>query len=143
MKKFLIILSVLIAIINLTFLYERDFGRSGFGPAAMFIEVILTGSFLFFLVTVILYGTRFREMMIRIWLTLLSFFVSFVVVEAVASFLLVKPLSPPLVPDEFRHHKLIPNTNSYFEQPDFSYIQRVNNFGLRGKDIQIKKDLNP
>lgn len=139
MKRLLIFFTVLIAIINFIFLYERDFGRGGFGPAALLAEIVLAGTFLFFLITVILYETRFREIMTRIWLVLLSVIVGFVLLETLASFVLVEPLSPPLVPDEYRHHKLIPNTQSYFEQRDFSYIQRVNNFGLRGKDITIKK----
>jgi len=69
----------------------------------------------------------------------LSIGFTFVVVDLVAGALLVKPLSPALSPDKLRDHKLVPNTDSRFEQPDFSYIQHVNNLGIRGKDSSFKK----
>jgi len=139
MKKGLILFTIITALINFIFLYERDFGGGGFGPAAMFVGFFLATLFLFILITLILYETRFRDTMTKIWLAIISILVTFVIVETAVSLLLVTPLSPPLVTDEFRHHKLVPNTKSYFEQRDFSYVQRVNNIGLRGKDIKIKK----
>ena len=76
------------------------------------------------------------------WLALISLFITYFIVEVVASYFLVGPLSPQMVPDEFVHHKLVPNKSSYFEHRDYTYIQRVNNLGLRGKDIEIKKPSN-
>jgi lysophospholipase L1-like esterase len=93
------------------------------------------------LITLLLYGTRHRAMTAKVWLALGSVGITYVLVDVVAGFILIRPLSPPLAPDEFRHHKLVPNTYSEFTQQDFHYIQRVNNLGLRGKDQQREKAL--
>jgi hypothetical protein len=33
------------------------------------------------------------------------------VVDLGAGYLFIKPLSPPLVPDQYVHHKMLPNTS--------------------------------
>lgn len=86
-----------------------------------------------------LLGTRWHEVVVRTWLLFLSITLTFAVVDVVAALVLVKPLSPLLVPDPVRHHKFVPNTNSRVEQPEFSYIQHVNNIGLRGEDTTFQK----
>jgi lysophospholipase L1-like esterase len=64
---------------------------------------------------------------------------TYIAVDVIAGLILIRPLSPPLAPDEYRHHKLVPNTYSEFSQQDFHYVQRVNNLGLRGLDRPLKK----
>jgi hypothetical protein len=59
-----------------------------------------------------------------------------------AGYLLIKPLSPPLVPDDYVHRKMKPNTFSRFKTNEFDYIQRVNNIGLRGHNVDMVKGLN-
>ena len=93
-------------------------------------------------VTLLSYETRYHETITRIWLLTISTGITFIVVDIMAGWLLIKPLSPALSPDKIRHHKLVPNTNSRFEQADFSYIQRVNNIGIRGKDRLLVKPEN-
>jgi hypothetical protein len=72
-------------------------------------------------------------------LTLVSVSISYFVIDFVAGLVLITPLSPELVPDEVRHHKLAPDSYSRLEQRDFSYVQRVNNLGLRGADTTWEK----
>ena len=88
--------------------------------------------------TLILYETRFREIVTRIWLLTISFGSTFIVLDLVAGAILINPLSPELSPDRIRHHKLVPNTYSRFEYVDFIYTQRVNNLGLRGEDTDLE-----
>lgn len=49
------------------------------------------------------------------------------------------PLSPPLVPDDHRHHVLVSDALVEIRQQDFAYIQRVNHLGLRGREITVEK----
>ena len=142
MKKIISILTFFITIINIIFFYDRHTNNSSFGPTAMIIGLTLILLFLFFLISLILYETRYKGLVQKIYMIISSTLITFLVVEFIASYFLLQSLSPKIVPDEYRHHKLVPNTYSYFEQPDFSYIHRVNNFGLRGKDIDIEKSPN-
>jgi hypothetical protein len=139
MKIFLRVLLVLTGIIIAVGVYERGFVKSNFGPALLSAMLILVVFFLCLLVTLLTYETRFRETVMKIWIVVISASIAFILLDIIAGYFLIKPLSPELVPDRYRHHKLVPNTYSRFEQRDFSYIQRVNNIGLRGEDIQIKK----
>lgn len=142
MKKLIFIVIVISIAMAVAIVYDRYFVHSEFGPSsllgvAFFLLVALTLT-----ATLCSFGTRFHEAVTRTWLVVLSVACTFVVVDLVAGVLLVKPLSPALSPDKIRHHKLVPNTDSRFEQPDFSYIQHVNNLGIRGKDTSFKKPAN-
>jgi hypothetical protein len=132
---FLIITGTLCAVV----FYECAFVRSSFGPSMMLAVSIPGLLFICLLITLFLYETRFRETVSKLWIVVLSVSVTFLLADIVAGYFLIKPLSPEIVQDEYRHHKLVPNTYSRFEQRDFSYIQRVNNVGLRGNDIELRK----
>ena len=138
-KKLIYVFLIITGIINAVVVYERVFVKAAFGPSLMLAVSILGALFLFLLITLLVYETRFRETVAKIWIVVISVSITYFLADIVAGYFLIKPLSPELVPDQYRHHKLVPNTNSKFEQRDFSYIQRVNNAGLRGRDIQVKK----
>ena len=78
----------------------------------------------------------------NLWLIVVSSILTYAAVDFVAGYLFIRPLSPPMVPDQYVHHKMIPNTFSSFKTQDFDYIQRVNNMGLRGRDISLAKKDN-
>jgi len=139
MKKFIITLLFITGAIGGIVVYERVFVKAAFGPSLMLAVFILGLFFLFLLITLLVYETRFRETAAKIWLVIISMALTYILADIITGYFLIKPLSPNIVPDEYRHHKLVPNTNSRFEQRDFFYIQRVNNVGLRGRDTQIKK----
>lgn len=139
MKHLIVIVIVISVAMAGAIAYERYFVQAEFGPSS------LLGVSFFLLVALALtitlrsFGTRFHEIVTQAWLVVLSIGFTFVVVDLLAGALLVTPLSPMLSPDKIRHHKLVPNTDSRFEQPDFSYIQHVNNLGIRGRDTSFKK----
>jgi hypothetical protein len=139
MKKTLAALMLIVGGLVAALAYDQLFVDKSFGPSAM-IGLALGGFvFLCLLATRLLYDTRHRETLAKIWLAAFSVVFSYFAIDFIAAFFLIQPLSPPLVPDAYRHHKLVPNSYSRLEQRDFSYIQRVNNFGLRGRDVVVPK----
>jgi len=123
-------------------LYRQVFLEREFGPTAMVGASALAILFLSLLLTLLLYQTRCRPLIANMWLAAGSVVVSYLLLDVVAGALLIRPLSPPLVPDEYRHHRLVPNSYSEFRRRDFSYIQRVNSLGLRGREIPAAKPTN-
>ncbi|MCP9456387.1 MAG: GDSL-type esterase/lipase family protein [Nitrospira sp.] len=145
MKKIrvaIVVISIGLIAIALVIAYERYFVQRQFGPSSLVGVLLPLVLALTLAVTQFLLGTRWQEVVIRAWLTVLSIVFTFIVGDLITGVFLIKPLSPMLVPDPVRHHRLIPNSYSRFEQPEFSYIQRVNNLGFRGKDTSFKKQPN-
>ena len=120
-------------------LFQQLVIEGGLGPAAIVAVLVLAALFLALLATLLLSHTRHRELVGKIWLAVFSTAVAYAVIDVVAGKLLIEPLSPPLVPDEHRHHRLVPDSQAEFRQPDFNYVQRVNNLGLRGPDTTVEK----
>jgi hypothetical protein len=119
--------------------YERLFVEKTFGPIAMLGLVLVAVFLALVLATWLLFDTRHKESMTAMWMALVSTIGSYLIIDAALGLILIERLSPPLVPDEYRHHKLAPNSFSKLEQRDFSYVQRVNNLGLRGGDTTVTK----
>lgn len=139
MKKLIIVFLIITGTICGVVVYERVFLRTSFGPSMMLAASFLGALFIFLLITLLLYETRYKETLAKVWMIVISVSMAYFLADVVAGYFLIKPLSPEIIPDEYRHHKLVPNSYARFEQRDFSYIQRVNNVGLRGKDIEVKK----
>lgn len=139
MERFFIALAIAPVGMLTVLVYERFYLQGMFGPTS------ILGALLLLMFSVLLIGsaclarTRFRSFVVNAWMVLVSVFSSYLAVDIVAGALLIERLSPQLVPDEARHHKLVANAYSKFEQQDFSYVQRVNNLGLRGEDQQAEK----
>jgi lysophospholipase L1-like esterase len=91
------------------------------------------------LLSYLLIDSPHREKVIGFWLVSISTAVTYIAIDVIAGAMLITPLSPELVPDDIRHHKLVPDAYAKFEQQDFSYVQRNNAFGLRGNEITIDK----
>ncbi len=64
---------------------------------------------------------------------------AYILIDVFVGWLVINPLSPPVVPDPVVHHTLEPNTYSRIQTPEFDYVQRVNNLGLRGLDVEVRK----
>lgn len=139
MKKIVLALIIIMIAMAAGITYERYVVQSEFGSSTLFAVALLLFAALALTVTFLSFGTRFHEIVTRVWLVVASLAVTFAVFDLVAGVLLVKRLSPRGTPDNIRHHKLVPDTDSRFEQPEFSYVQHVNNLGLRGKDTSLKK----
>lgn len=142
MKKFILMLITVSVLLASVIVYEKYFVQSEFGPTST-LAVLISALFAIALtITYFSIGSQYQEVISRTWMILISTGITFVAFDLIAGWLLIKPLSPELSPDKIRHHKLLPNTYSRFEQPDFSYIQRVNNLGIRGKDRSFEKPPN-
>src|SRR5687767_9932762 len=139
MKKFLLALALLSAILLSYLGYERLFVQKSFGAAALVSFLVIGTFFLLVLLTWALYDTRHRGKMSGLWLAGLSTIGTFLVADLICGWILIKPLSPALVHDAYVHHRLVPDSWSRIEQPDFSYVQRVNKLGLRGKETTVEK----
>lgn len=120
-------------------LFQQLVIEGALGPAALAAVLVLGAVFLALLGTTLLSRTRHRELVGKLWLAVLSTVIAYAVIDVVAGKLLIQPLSPPLVPDAYRHHSLVPNSHAEFRQPDFAYVQRVNNLGMRGPDATVEK----
>lgn len=139
MKKLLLFLALLSGAALVFLGYEQLAAKSSMGPAAV-IGFVALGTFL--AVTVLswfLHDTRHRRTVGGIWIAGVTTVVFFLLADAIVGYILIKPLSPALVPDEFRHHKLLPDSYSTIQQKDFSYTQRVNKLGLRGAETSVEK----
>lgn len=75
----------------------------------------------------------------KIWLGLCATALTYALADILAGLALIPALSPALVGDQHVHHRLLPNTHSAIYSRDFSYIQHVNDLGLRGTDIAVQK----
>lgn len=142
MKKFLIGSVAIVGLLLVVLTYERLFIEKTIGPAAIAALSGLALLFIMLLASLLLYGTRHRRTVGNVWLAIVSVTLTYIFVDLAAGYLLIKPLSPPLVPDQYRHHRLVPNSNAQFTQRDFSYVQRVNNLGMRGEDRSAEKRPN-
>lgn len=139
MRKFLLVLTLLAGLLFLGFAYQQGIVEGSFGPAAMVGTAVLGLLFATMATLWWLAGTRHRDLVGKILLAGVTTVVCYFIVDVGAGLILIKPLSPPLVPDAYRHHALVPDSYSELRQRDFAYIQRVNHFGLRGPDITLEK----
>lgn len=139
MKTFLRTLIVIAITMIAAIVYERYSTQQEFGSSTRLAIFLLVCFALSLAITLLSLKTRFHRAVTQLWLTTISVGLTFVIADLIAGAFLVESLSPALSTDKIRHHKLVPNTRSKFEQPDFSYTQSVNNLGLRGKDRPVEK----
>ncbi|MBX3703162.1 MAG: hypothetical protein KF822_05260 [Steroidobacteraceae bacterium] len=139
MRTTLFVLMVLVGLLFAGFLYRQGYVEGGFGPAALLGATVLAVVVLILGLMTWLSGTRFRPIVVNALLVLTATTFTYIVVDFAAGRLLIVPLSPPLVPDPYRHHALVPDSYAELRQRDFHYIQRVNHFGLRGRETTVGK----
>lgn len=139
MRKISLSLTLVAAVCFVGFVYRQAVVEGAFGPAAIFgsallgLIVLLLGSLSY------LSGTRHRALVGSIMLAFVATTATYLALDLILGWLLIVPLSPPLVPDPVRHHALVPGSYSEIRQPDFAYIQRVNSLGFRGREVTIEK----
>lgn len=139
MKKLLLAFAVVTGFLCGVLAFERLFIEQTMGPVAIASLLILAALSVTLFVMYRLYDTKYRNVINNLCLAGVATIATYVVVDLAAGALLIQRLSPPLVPDEYRHHRMVPNSFSSFRQRDFEYIQRVNNLGMRGHDITVQK----
>lgn len=139
MKRVFLVLAGLVGLLLAAFVYERVFVEVTLGPAALSAMLAFGVVLVALLLMARLYDTRHRETINNLTLAAISVIVSYLAIDLTAGYFLIRPLSPPLVADQYRHHKMVPNSLSSFHQQDFQYLQRVNNLGMRGSDVAETK----
>jgi lysophospholipase L1-like esterase len=107
-----------------------------FGPLAIAIVCLLLFLSILFAMSLSFYSRGKAESVLKIWMALGATVITYVLAEFVLSLLLIKPLSPPIVSDPYCHHKFVRNTRNHFRSDEFDYTETINNWGLRGPDIQ-------
>ena len=140
MKKIIsamLIISI-IPLVCLIFIKATD-GHSNWGPVSIFIISVLSVFAMFSSISLAFYRKDKREAIAKIWLFTISALLSYLVMDLVAGYILISRLSPPMLQDEYVHHKLAASTYTAYKDRDFEYSQRVNSSGLRGSDIPLKK----
>ncbi len=75
----------------------------------------------------------------KIGLATASALLTYLVSDLLAGAVFIRPLSPATVPDPIAHHVTVPDTHSRIATSEFDYVQRANNLGLRGKDVDPTK----
>ncbi|WP_291984373.1 hypothetical protein [Luteitalea sp.] len=139
MKMVLRLLTTLAVVALGAFLYQQLVVEGSLGPAALVATAALGGVVMILVALTMLLDTRHRGLVGNLLLAGTVTVLTYLAADIAAGWLLIVPLSPPLVPDAFRHHALVPDSFAEIRQRDFSYIQRVNHLGLRGKDITVDK----
>jgi lysophospholipase L1-like esterase len=139
MKKLLLVLAFLSAAALAWFGYERLFVQKSFGPAAMIAFGLIAAFLAFTLISVKLLGTRHRGTVGGIWMAGIITLGFYLIADAVIGHFLIVPLNPALVPDMYRHHKLVPDGNFRIQEQEFAYTQHVNKLGLRGAETTLEK----
>ena len=139
MKKLLLACAVVTGVLCGVLTFERMFMERTLGPVALASLAVLATLSVTLFVMYRLYDTKRRALINNVCLAAVVSVTTYVVVDLAAGALLIQRLSPPLVPDEYRHHRMVPNSYSSFRQRDFKYIQRVNNVGMRGHDVLVQK----
>jgi hypothetical protein len=135
-------LGCLAAIAGLAFVafaYQQLYVEGELGPASMVGIALLGSTVLGLAVLAYLAGTRRRELVSNVLLAAGVTVASYLAIDILAGWLLIVPLSPPLVPDAYRHHALVPDSFAELRQRDFAYIQRVNHLGFRGRETTVDK----
>ena len=112
--------------------------RSPFGAGAALLLSILGLWALFSLLSLRLYDRGRAELITNVWLALLFAAGTYLILDVALGFYLIEP--PSQVPDRIVHHRPSPNRSSVAIRPQFRYTKRVNNLGLRGRDVSPAKD---
>jgi hypothetical protein len=141
-KKLIIILLFITVASALGFIYLKLFVQPPFGTLGIVLLSLLICLFLFLIISLHLYNSGRRQTLAKIWMSFCAIFLTYFLAELTLSFLFVKRLSPMIVRDPYRHHKLAPNTIFKCENKEFSYYQRINNIGLRGRDVELNPTQN-
>ena len=139
MRTITLLLTLVASLAFVGFANQQAVVESAFGPAAIFGTVLLGTVVLVLLVLTYLTRTRHRELVGNILLACASVMICYFVLDLAAGWILIGTLSPPLVPNLYRHHALVPDSQAEIRQRDFAYIQRVNHLGLRGRETTVEK----
>ena len=139
MKRAFLVLALVFFAVTVKFVHSRMYVDQEFGPSSMLAAALLSVATLVLVMSYLLIDSKLRDKVVGFWMISISSAVTYLVADLLAGYFLITPLSPELIPDPIRHHKLVPGAHAKFDQKDFSYIQRNNELGLRGAEISREK----
>lgn len=139
LRKLYFWLAIISTLILVAFVWERLAIAQMFGPTSIVAAACIAALSIILFLSFFLANSIHQELVTRFWLIVLSCSATYVMLDLIVGALLIQSLSPQLISDPVRHHKLVPNAYSKFEQREFSYVQRVNTIGLRGEEVPADK----
>lgn len=139
MRTVLRLIAVLAVAGTLACAYVLAFGDGRASVAARVALVACLGALGVVLASLALLQGPRRDLVLKAWLAIGATALAYVGLDLIGGQLLIRPLSPPLMPDVVRHHKLVPSSQAEFRNRDYAYIQHVNSLGLRGPEIPLEK----
>lgn len=138
-KKIFLVLALVFFALTVKFIHSRMYVDQEFGPSSLLAASLLGITTLILVTSFLLIESKLRDKVVGFWMVSISSAVTYLAADLLAGYFLITPLSPELVPDSIRHHKLVPGAHAKFDQKDFSYIQRNNELGLRGAEVSREK----
>ncbi len=139
MKLFLFTLLILTLALTAVYVVVKLFVYPSFGPLAIVVVSFLLAFSALLGICLSLNARGKKETILKIGLLIGATLLTYVATELVASYILIKPLSSPIVSDHYRHHKFVENTRSQFRGKEYDYTQTINNLGLRGANGQLNR----
>jgi lysophospholipase L1-like esterase len=137
MKSFLFALLVLTLTFTAVYVVAKLFIYPPFGPLAIVVVAFLSAFSILLSICLSLIKRGKTETILKIGLVIGAVFLTYAVTEAIASYILIKPVSAPILSDPYRHHKFVTKTRSQFRGQEYQYTQTINNLGFRGPDINL------
>lgn len=131
---------LLVAVILLAILiYYETRDSNSFGSFSTLVAIFLISLITLLCIILILLMGRKPSSAINFSLIVISIVFIYALVDMVAGRLFLSNISPRSIPDDIVHHKMTPNIYSQIRGVEYNYLQRVNNLGLRGKDVTLSK----
>ncbi len=141
MKNFILgSLGIPLSLTVLLISYKVLITHGNFGGSSIFALSVLVVWSLFSFISLLLFQAGRNQAICHLWLVIGASFLAFLIGDIVAGYLLIPRHFPRMIPDSVVHHKLPPDSNSEWKKDEYTYTQRVNSLGLRGHEIQAKKD---
>jgi lysophospholipase L1-like esterase len=139
MRKLLVCLAVVPLILAGILLLDKISTGEPVGPTAALVLATLGALSLLSLLSLLPYRSGIQHVIGNLWLMAVACLATYGVSDLLTGYFLIQPLSAPQIADPVLHHKMQPHTFSRFRARDYDYVQRVNNLGLRGRDIEPTK----
>jgi len=135
--SFLISISLIVVIV-----VDKASLNRPLGPLATLAIAALVIWAAFSIISLVVYRRNNREIIKNVWMASAATILSYLIFDLCAGFMFIDDASPYMIPDKLVHHKLLPKSSYVFKNSEFEFVQRVNNIGVRGRDISRKNEEN-
>jgi hypothetical protein len=144
MRAFIYAVLVISLLTLAAVVFDNVYNNDSTGPVPITAILILTALSLASVISLVLHRRNDKRKLVEnLWLAFLCGLFTYLAADVVAGHLWIRRISPFIVADRYVHHKLQPNTNSEIQEREYEYVQRTNNLGLRGRDVDPAKSPRP